>query len=407
MDKPAGFTLIELLVVIAIIAVLAAILFPVFATAREKARTTACINNQRQLIAAVQIYLQDNNEILPDSHTIWQNINLAPGVLICPTKGTTTPNAYVYSNVLSGQALGNYGTPNNVLVIGDGQTTTSTGIPNAAAYTSADYDFRHNGRIVGAYLDGHVAATTALPYNMTLQLPYQTNLGIWYRADTLAAGTVSTWFDISNHGKHALATAPTVDGYNTFPAISPPTATNDVLGMPVVQFNGGQTLVVGDPACVNISTNFTEAIVFSTKDTGGRILLSHSGAYPPGGSSRYFSVSGTQAYQSIWAGASITIIYKGNLADGNPHILMAVLMPNPSSTSIARTFYVDNMLVGTDTNVESDTSNNLFLGSQGNYRNGYFIGNMMEFLHYDEALSDTNRTTVLNYLCARYGIVVH
>jgi prepilin-type N-terminal cleavage/methylation domain-containing protein len=60
-----GFTLIELLVVIAIIAILAAILFPVFAKAREKARQTKCTSNQRQIALAVQMYTQDNNETLP------------------------------------------------------------------------------------------------------------------------------------------------------------------------------------------------------------------------------------------------------------------------------------------------------------------------------------------------------
>ncbi len=60
-----GFTLIELLVVIAIIAILAAILFPVFARAREKARQTSCLSNLKQIALGMQMYIQDYDERLP------------------------------------------------------------------------------------------------------------------------------------------------------------------------------------------------------------------------------------------------------------------------------------------------------------------------------------------------------
>src|SRR5438045_8223435 len=60
-----GFTLIELLVVIAIIAILAAILFPVFAQARDKARGAACLSNVKQLATGLQMYTQDYDETLP------------------------------------------------------------------------------------------------------------------------------------------------------------------------------------------------------------------------------------------------------------------------------------------------------------------------------------------------------
>jgi len=60
--RRCGFTLIELLVVIAIIAILAAILFPVFAQAREKARQTACLSNAKQIGTAVMMYVQDYDE---------------------------------------------------------------------------------------------------------------------------------------------------------------------------------------------------------------------------------------------------------------------------------------------------------------------------------------------------------
>src|SRR5439155_18798948 len=60
-----GFTLIELLVVIAIIAILAAILFPVFAQARDSARQTTCLNNCKQLGTGLMMYAQDSDETLP------------------------------------------------------------------------------------------------------------------------------------------------------------------------------------------------------------------------------------------------------------------------------------------------------------------------------------------------------
>ena len=68
-QKNRGFTLIELLVVIAIIAILAAILFPVFAQAREKARAASCESNIKQLSLGLLQYLQDNDETFPPTVT--------------------------------------------------------------------------------------------------------------------------------------------------------------------------------------------------------------------------------------------------------------------------------------------------------------------------------------------------
>ncbi|NLO07450.1 MAG: DUF1559 domain-containing protein [candidate division WS1 bacterium] len=64
-----GFTLIELLVVIAIIAILAAILFPVFARAREKARQSSCLSNIKQMSLAAMMYTQDYDEVYPGGLT--------------------------------------------------------------------------------------------------------------------------------------------------------------------------------------------------------------------------------------------------------------------------------------------------------------------------------------------------
>lgn len=70
MMKRKAFTLIELLVVIAIIAILAAILFPVFARARESARRASCISNLKQMGLAMMMYTQDYDETYPQTY-IW------------------------------------------------------------------------------------------------------------------------------------------------------------------------------------------------------------------------------------------------------------------------------------------------------------------------------------------------
>ena len=93
-----GFTLIELLVVIAIIAILAAILFPVFAQAREKARQTSCLSNLKQLGTAFTLYEDDWEETLPP---IWGD---GTGV------NTITDTAYPAGNYWTRVNYGGIGT---------------------------------------------------------------------------------------------------------------------------------------------------------------------------------------------------------------------------------------------------------------------------------------------------------
>jgi len=95
-----GFTLIELLVVIAIIAILAAILFPVFARAREKARQTSCLNNIKQIGTAIMMYVQDYDEKFVDTSSQWrwyiptQPYIMNDQVFYCPSMGSDAGNSY-------------------------------------------------------------------------------------------------------------------------------------------------------------------------------------------------------------------------------------------------------------------------------------------------------------------------
>ncbi|MEI6520334.1 MAG: prepilin-type N-terminal cleavage/methylation domain-containing protein [bacterium] len=148
-----GFTLIELLVVIAIIAILAAILFPVFARAREKARQTTCTSNQRQIAATAAMYVQDHDETLPTSTNFWSSLVLDPGVEVCPTKGKNTSLGYGFNVNESGVAIGTVDDPTSEMLTCDANNSI------VSDYADMDY-LRHSGKYVASYLDGHVGQTT-------------------------------------------------------------------------------------------------------------------------------------------------------------------------------------------------------------------------------------------------------
>ena len=162
-SQRAGFTLIELLVVIAIIAILAAILFPVFAKAREKARQTQCQSNQKQIAVAVQMYLQDNDDkFFPGPADAAWSGKLTPynnqTIYDCPSLTGTGTNAnpeYGFNVNLFGRSQGDCTTPADTLLTADLKKASMTG--NYAINSIADLDPRHNGGLVCSAIDGHAA----------------------------------------------------------------------------------------------------------------------------------------------------------------------------------------------------------------------------------------------------------
>ncbi len=200
----SAFTLIELLVVIAIIAILAAILFPVFAQAREKARSASCQSNLKQMGIAAMMYTQDNDETMMcyvnSTSNYWPNA-IAPYVKArqiwyCPdfprNTGAPSANSTTYGanpnvvNSINGTPtpliLASYNRPSELLWIADSEDSTplktqygcsgfqagfvSLYDPNAQATktttcakyltTTGGIDARHTGGANLLFLDTHV-----------------------------------------------------------------------------------------------------------------------------------------------------------------------------------------------------------------------------------------------------------
>jgi prepilin-type N-terminal cleavage/methylation domain-containing protein/prepilin-type processing-associated H-X9-DG protein len=181
-----GFTLIELLVVIAIIAILAAILFPVFARAREKARQSSCLSNMKQIALGQLMYAQDYDEVTVRWNGYWASGEYDPPrfqfwyeyiqpyisnyqILICPSASIraldpgSSPNdsykcTYAVSNGWPQQALADFETPASTVMMCE---TQGNNYYRYRLEPRSDYaiDSRardsHNGGLNIALADGH------------------------------------------------------------------------------------------------------------------------------------------------------------------------------------------------------------------------------------------------------------
>lgn len=169
-----GFTLIELLVVIAIIAILAAILFPVFARAREKARQASCQSNFKQIGIAIQMYAQDYDEAMPREFyqaagkLPWEWCNTGQytniqdyltsyikntQVWLCPSTTRTVEGCTAWNQHLNGKKLAAIINVSGVVMDLD---ATWEWMSTGTTAEGNRVDSRHNEGFNALYADGHV-----------------------------------------------------------------------------------------------------------------------------------------------------------------------------------------------------------------------------------------------------------
>jgi prepilin-type processing-associated H-X9-DG protein len=101
------------------------------------------------------MYTQDHEETFPSSATVWNDIKVDAGVLVCPTKGKGTPIGYGYPEWRSGQALGELPNPTNRLLCADFPQSTAI-LAGNSIYNQNEVALRHSGHAVCAFVDGHV-----------------------------------------------------------------------------------------------------------------------------------------------------------------------------------------------------------------------------------------------------------
>ncbi|MEI6520389.1 MAG: LamG-like jellyroll fold domain-containing protein [bacterium] len=354
------------------------------------------------------MYTQDHEESLPLTSTVWNDIKVDPGVLICPTKGKTITNGYVYYGCMGGQSMGSFSNPSAAGLTADGQHISTVASDLNIAYSGADLDFRHSNKVVAGFVDGHVIASDTPPppvYGLSA-----TNQRIWYAADAIcgvASGTgVQNWVDMGSLNR--TVTQPTAANRPTFMA-------NAINGKPALSFNGASTAAASNWLATpqqfdltggsNSITMFMVITLGATQNNYTDLMDFDHGTAPNNGcvlqmkdgtpvNSYCFTYSSDGSNFPTWTNTNIC-----TLTASQPQLLTVI-----QDTSLR--YYINGVLKTTYNSVTAwnNGANVLTIGNFTSDHTRCFNGLIAEFAFYNKAMTDTERQAAESYLKGKYGL---